>query len=136
MNNTTPFFPTFELPLSIRQTVFELAADVKAPVPLIVSSVLSAISLACQDKIDVRRPNGLEGPVSLFLITVAESGERKSSCDAPVTKPIKDFEDRTAQKTEELMRQYEADLAIWDMKHKALTNLIQREIAKEAGNVE
>lgn len=37
------------------------------------------VSLVCQNLIDVCRLNTLRGPVSLFLLTLAESGERNRS---------------------------------------------------------
>lgn len=54
---------------------------VKAPLALCAQSVLAAASFAAQAHFDVTLPWGGKRPLSLFLLTVAESGERKSSTD-------------------------------------------------------
>ncbi|EQD35366.1 hypothetical protein B1A_18326, partial [mine drainage metagenome] len=53
----------------------------KAPLALCCQSVLAAASLAVQAHFDVELPWGEIKPLSLFLLTVAESGERKSGVD-------------------------------------------------------
>lgn len=51
-----------------------------APLAIAAQSALGAASLAVQGHADVETLAG-SGPTSLFLLTIAESGERKSSCD-------------------------------------------------------
>ena len=59
-------YPLDALPDTIRAAVEEVVGFVKAPIPLVASSALSALSLACQAHIDVKRAEGLQGPVGLF----------------------------------------------------------------------
>jgi len=56
-------------------------AAVQAPVEMVASSALSVASLAAQSLADVRRSVTLTGPCSLYYLTVAESGDRKSTVD-------------------------------------------------------
>ena len=56
------------------------------------SSALGALSLTGQAYVDVKRAEGLTGPTSLFLLTIADSGERKSTCDKFFTEPIRNYE--------------------------------------------
>ncbi len=58
-----------------------LHESIKAPLALCAQSVLAAASLAAQAHYDVRLPWGQRRPLSLFLLTVGESGERKSAVD-------------------------------------------------------
>lgn len=88
--SNTPF-PVYALPLIIRNAILEVERNVKGPQALAVTSAISAISLACQDKIDIRRIPSLEGPCSLFFISIAEANERKSSIDKLFMKPICDY---------------------------------------------
>ena len=74
-------YPLDALPGTIRAAVEEVAAFIKAPVPLVASSALASLSVATQAHIDVKRADKLQGPSSLFLLTIADSGERKSTCD-------------------------------------------------------
>jgi hypothetical protein len=50
--------------------------------------VLATAALAVQGHVDVVLPIGETKPVSLYLITVAESGERKDACDRVVMRPV------------------------------------------------
>lgn len=58
-----------------------LHETIKAPLTLCCQSVLASASLAAQAHFDVMLPWGEKKPLSLFLLTVAESGERKSGVD-------------------------------------------------------
>jgi putative DNA primase/helicase len=90
-------YPLDALPDTIRAAVEEVAGFVKAPVPLVASSALAALSLACQAHIDAKRAEKLHGPVGLFLLTIADSGERKSTCDGFFTRAIRDYEEAQAE---------------------------------------
>ncbi|MDQ3796460.1 MAG: YfjI family protein [Pseudomonadota bacterium] len=54
---------------------------VQGPVSLVACSALSALSLTYQALADVRRADKLSGLCSLYLLAVADSGERKTNCD-------------------------------------------------------
>lgn len=90
-------FPVWALPPLIRGAVEEAAAVTQAPAALIASSALAAASLAVQTKFDVRRYNGLTSPCSLFFITIAESGERKTTVDKFFFSPFWEFEESVSQ---------------------------------------
>jgi putative DNA primase/helicase len=87
---------------------------------LVASSALAALSLACQAHIDVKRAEKLQGPVSLFLLTIADSGERKSTCDAFFTAPIRDWEKAQAEAAKPALREYEAALAAWNSEREGI----------------
>ena len=70
-------FPIEALPLRVQAAVTEVQQYVKVPLPLVVSSALSAISVSSQAAVNVRRDKELVGPASLFMLTIAESGERR-----------------------------------------------------------
>ena len=65
-------FPVHVFPSLIRNAIYEVERQTQAPLSLISASALGAISLVCQNRIDVCRLNGLCSPVSLFLLTLAE----------------------------------------------------------------
>lgn len=92
MFNGRPF-PVDAFPKIIRNAIYEVEQHTQAPQGLIAASALGVISLACQNRIDVCRLNNLRGPVSLFLMTLAESGERKSTVDKLLMKPLYQLEE-------------------------------------------
>lgn len=77
--------------------------DVQAPDALAAGSILAAASLAAQCHADVIMPHGQRAPLSLFILSAAESGERKSSCDTVVQREVEEIRKEQA-------RQYQAEL--------------------------
>lgn len=65
-----------------------ISKKVQVPLALAANSVLSACSLAIQPYVNVALPSDQERPVSLFLVTVASSGDRKSTADEIATGEI------------------------------------------------
>ena len=124
-------YPLDALPDTIRAAVEEVVGFVKAPIPLVASSALSALSLACQAHIDVKRAEGLQGPVGLFLLTIADSGERKSSCDSHFSKPVHNYETTQQEQAKPLLKDYAAAVEAWEAKRGGIKEKI-RQLAKEA----
>ncbi len=129
-------FPFYALPPVLRDAIAEVQTNVQAPIEIAVASALGALSLTCQDQIDVRRPNGLESPVSLYLVTLAASGERKTACDKLFTKPIQEMEAKAEIAAEIEREQYEADMLAWAVQTKALEQTILKLKRKESKNAD
>src|SRR3569832_1284887 len=113
-------YPLDALPEVLRDAVAEVRHFVQAPCPLIASSALAAVSLATQAYVDVRRAERLQGPSSLFLLTVADSGERKSTCDGLFTAPIREYEQAQAEDAKPQMKKHAAELAAWESEREGL----------------
>lgn len=86
-------YPLDALPEPMRAAVLEYAAFGKQPMALIATSALSALSLAAQHLADVARGSELTGPTSLNTLTVAISGERKTSADRALTSGLRALEE-------------------------------------------
>src|SRR5471030_2057692 len=99
-------FPVHVFPLVIRNAICEVEQHTQAPLSLIAASVLGSISLASQNRIDVCRLNKLHSPTSLFILTLAESGERKSTVDKLLMGPLYHLE-------EQLFAQYQQEISVW-----------------------
>jgi putative DNA primase/helicase len=123
-------YPLDALPSTIRAAVEEVQGFVKAPVPLVASSALAALSLACQAHIDVQRAEKLQGPSGLFLLSVADSGERKSTCDGFFTKPIRDYEEAQAEAAKPALKDHKAAIEAWEAKRGGVKEKI-RQLAKD-----
>lgn len=113
-------YPLDALPAVIRDAVQEVADYVKAPVPLVAASALSAVSTAVQARFSVQRDAALRGPASLFLLTVAESGERKSTVDRLFTAPIFEWETQQAHDAKPALLEYRVRLEEWELKGERL----------------
>ena len=118
-------FPIDALPCIIKNAINEVQMNTKAPIPLIAMSALGTISLVCQQQIDVIRYNNIVGPVSLFLLTLAESGERKSTVDKFFMKPVYQIEAELNKKNKSDLDVYAQEKEIFNLKKKSLTKNIQ-----------
>ena len=118
-------YPVEALPPSIRAAVEEVQGFVKAPVPLVASSALAAVSLAVQAHFDVERAPGLSGPVGLFLLTIADSGERKSTCDGAFTVAIRKYEVEQAEAAKPVLKEHRAAFGAWEAKVSGLKDGIR-----------
>lgn len=123
-------YPSDALPETIRAAVDEVAGFVQAPYPMVASSALATLSLACQAHIDVKRTEKLEGPVSLFLLTIADSGERKSTCDGFFTKPIREYQEEQAEAMKPLIGDYQSALAAWEAERDGILAAIRNKSSK------
>ncbi len=123
-------YPLDALPLPIRAAVEEVAGFVKAPVPMVASSALAALSLANQAHADAKRAEKLHGPVGLFLLTIADSGERKSTCDGFFTRAIRDYEEAQAEAAKPALKDHRAAIEAWEAKRGGVKEKI-RQLAKE-----
>lgn len=128
-------YPLDALPESIRVAVEEVVAFVKAPIVLVASAALSAVSMAIQSRVDVARAEKLTGPCSLFLLSLAESGERKSTCDGFFTRAIRDYESKQAEDAKPDVKRFEAEQAAFDAKIRGITDSI-RQAAKAGESTE
>ena len=106
-------YPIDALPKTIRAAVEEVAGFVKAPLPMVASSALAALSLATQAHLDAKRAERLQGPVGLFLLTIADSGERKSTCDGFFTSAIRQYQEEQAEAMKPALERHKADLDAW-----------------------
>jgi len=106
-------FPLEVLPPLLKDAIMDAARATQAPTGLVASSALSHASLACQHLANIQRDKHLEGPISIFTLTVAESGERKSACDKLFSSGLKAFHDQTRCELQSVLCAWNADHESW-----------------------
>lgn len=119
-------YPLDSLPDSIREAVCEVQAFVQAPESLVVSCALSAVSLALQPHVDVQREKKLTSPSSLFLLTIADSGERKTTTDGFFIQVIHEWEKKQRAKLEPEIKEYETCKAAWNAQKSGIEGRIKK----------
>jgi len=125
-STTNPDYPIEFLPIGIRRAVQEVNDFVQCPISLTACSALSSLSLAAQGLIDVQRDERLAGPVSLFILALADSGERKTTCDNIFTDPIRKWENEQNLAMQGIQKEYDAAIKIWQAKNKAIIGEIEK----------
>ena len=113
-------YPIDELPSVMRNAVQEVQDYAKAPMSLIASSALLSASLVCQAHINIIRDTGLSGPVSLSLLTIADSGERKTFCDNKFMQPIREYEEKQRLLNANILARYKTKIEAWEIKKRGL----------------
>lgn len=97
----------------LEQAAREVADATQAPIEIAAASALSISSLAVQGMANVETLGG-ERPVSTFYMTVAKSGERKSSIDRQLSKPLTEhLKDRSLEFSRQ-MQAYEIEREEYD----------------------
>ena len=96
----------------LREAVKAVQGMAQAPVAIPAASALSVASLAVQGFANVETLGGPR-PVSLYALTIARSGERKSSCDGPLMAALRDHEREQAKAQREAFTAWQNIHALW-----------------------
>ncbi|AGT08121.1 YfjI family protein [Paracoccus aminophilus] len=104
----------------LRAAVEAVQDITQAPAAIAAQSALSIAALAVQGFADVEILGGGVAPCALFCLTIAESGERKSSCDRLLMQGIRDHEAREAVAYREAYAEFEVAMEIWLGKRKRM----------------
>jgi hypothetical protein len=105
-------FPIEALGPTLSRAAAAIARKVQAPEAIAGQSVLAAAALAAQAHADVLLPYGQARPLSLFFVTVASSGDRKSTADNEALWPI-------AKHERWLREEHKRDIVSWKIAHAA-----------------
>lgn len=108
--HTTPSaFPFHALGAVLGDAARAIAEGVQAPDALAGGSVLAAAALAAQPHADVLMPHGQRAPLSLFIVTGALSGDRKSATDGVANAAADEYRRQQARDHATAMQRYEQD---------------------------
>lgn len=110
-------FPFEALGSILMPAAMSLQRVIQAPDAICAQSVLGAAALACQPFANVFM-DGREIPLSIFLITVAESGDRKSATDKIALKPIHEWQKMLSGSFREEYKHYIRHKELWETKKK------------------
>ena len=96
----------------LRDAVQSVQGATQAPVAIPAQSALAVASLAVQGFANVETLGGAR-PLSLYALTIARSGERKSACDAPLLTALRDYEREQAKAQRDAMQKWNNAHALW-----------------------
>lgn len=100
-------YPVDALPAIIRDAVYAIAERVKAPEALAGQCVIGATVYLALTRADAENAIGGQMPVNTAMLSLADSGDRKSSCHDLAFLPI-------ANQQKDLMREYARQLKEYD----------------------
>lgn len=112
-------YPLAALGPTLASVAESLRRVIQAPDAVCGASVLAAASLAAQGLANVEREPGHDYPLSLWFLTVANSGERKSAVDAEALKAARAWEKELTAIHEAEQHAHAALLAEWEARRDA-----------------
>jgi hypothetical protein len=117
----------------LREAVEAVQGMTLAPIAIPAQSALAVASLAVQGFANVETLGGTR-PLSLYALTVAQSGERKSSCDAPLMEALREFEREQATAQREEMESWRNAQAIWKGERERILGATKKGKGEGLGN--
>lgn len=108
-------YPLHALPGIVGQAVREVVEIVKCPPALAANSALSVLSVAAQGLANVQPLRSLKpSPLSLYLLSIGESGERKTTADNFFSDVLDTWAHQKQQERETDLIKGRAALAAWE----------------------
>ena len=99
-------YPISELGPILRPACEAIVRVMQPPPAIVGASLLAAASLAVQGLVDMVI-HGRRFPVTLWFVSVAESGERKSAVDAEATRAAREYEKELVAEFVDAMQAFE-----------------------------
>lgn len=118
-------YPIDALPATIRGAIEEVQQFVQAPIALVAQSAISVLSVAAQGHVDVRRTDRLQGPTSINSLSIADSGERKTTCDGFFSLPLLEYEKQQAVAAAPDLARHAAELSAWSAEREGILAAIK-----------
>ncbi len=116
-----PAYPVDALGGWLSDAALAIAEHVQLPLSVAAQTVLSVASLVTQGHITVKRGHySGHDPVSLYFMSILESGDRKSSADKIALKPVRDFEQKQRELFRESRKRFESEQVAWDLRRKSI----------------
>lgn len=115
-----PKFPIDALGDILGGAAKQMAYHVQTGQGLAGQSVLAAASLVAQPHINIQRGAIGISPVSLFCLSIAESGDRKSTLDRLALEPIRVYEAEQRDNLATEQKKYAAQLETWLMQRDSI----------------
>ena len=94
----------------------------QAPIDICANAALGVAALAGQAHADIVLPTGEAKPISLYIVTIARSGERKTSVDGRALVPVKEKQAALRQRYQEEIIAYTNVKAAWEAQRKKILN--------------
>ena len=119
-----------KLPGELHSVAHQVEIIMQAPIELIDTVILAAASTAVQASCMVERKPGLSSPVSLFLLTICDPGERKSAVQSLVFKAISELQRERIREGEVKKQQHSKEHMKWKEKSRRLRSEINIALKK------
>lgn len=115
-----------KLDKSLKRPLNLVAYMTKAPKFMIITLLLSVLSIVAQQLVDISPKARMRFPVALYILILAASGERKSSCLKLLMKAIHDFERWLEEEMDKKLETYNSEHELWTMEKNSLKKKLDK----------
>ncbi|WP_186079811.1 DUF3987 domain-containing protein [Burkholderia gladioli] len=129
-------FPVQELPCSIRRAVEEVAYVDQAPLELIVTAAMASIAIACQNFVNVVRPNRPPSACSLFFLVGLATGEGKSVVEERFFPPFASFYAEQQAAADEAMPAHKSGMERYEIEKQELRRELRQAIRRKENHAD
>lgn len=111
-NKPVVSFPIFCFPKIMQDYVKTVAEHTQTPIDMSAVSVMCVVAAAVQGKFEIEGKEDYTEPLNIYVIIIAQPGERKSAIIKLTTKPLYDFEKEENEKRKTIIDRQESELKI------------------------
>lgn len=130
----TSTFPIEFLSRDLKEVTKNLHTHTGMSLELIVNILLTILSFICQSLVCVASPyTNIPGPCSLYLLTMAESGEGKTFLFKLLMKPVHERLNEMNQRYQVDMTEYKRKLRVWKIAQQGLDANLRQAVKKGYG---
>ncbi|QOF85654.1 MULTISPECIES: YfjI family protein [unclassified Pseudomonas] len=124
-------WPCFREHSLFESAVTEAARELQVSREMAMMCAFGAMATACQGQVNLQMPTGHPAPTSLMLLTIAESGERKTTTQNYFFDAINVLNDEEYQANEVSFRKHRINYELWETKKRHLQRMYSKCAAQE-----
>ena len=124
-------WPCFREHSLVEAAVTEAARELQVSREMAMMCAFGAMATACQKRIDIRMPTGHQVPTSLMLLTIADSGERKTTTQNNFFAAINDLNDAAHRANEVALVEHRVEQQLWSTRKRHLERMYSKYAAQD-----
>lgn len=129
--NHDSHWPSFREHSLVEAAVIEAARELQVSREMAMMSAFGAMATACQGLVDLQMPTGHKVPTSLMLLTIADSGERKTTTQKYFFEAISTANDVAYKANEEALGEHRVSHELWKAHKRHLERMYSKCAAQE-----
>lgn len=130
-SNHDSHWPSFREHSLVEAAVIEAARELQVSREMAMMSAFGAMATACQGLVDLQMPTGHKVPTSLMLLTIADSGERKTTTQKYFFEAISTANDAAYKANEESLGEHRVSHELWKAHKRHLERMYSKCAAQE-----
>lgn len=124
-------WPCFREHSLLEAAVTEASRELQVSREMAMMCAFGAMATACQAQVDVQMPTGHKVPTSLMLLTIADSGERKTTTQKYFFESISTLNDAAYQANEAALMENRVQHQLWNAHKRHLERMYSKSAALE-----